>query len=59
MTDFQTSEVDAKLAPINLGPCNSVCWQVFEGWTRFIQSIFVENQEYESGGRLNVNIQHN
>jgi hypothetical protein len=31
MEDFQTAEVDAKLAPVNVGQCNYVFWQIFRG----------------------------
>jgi hypothetical protein len=56
MADFQTSEVDAKLAPVNMGPWNFVYWYILKGWTTFNETIFVKNKKYEHGGRLNVKI---
>jgi len=35
MADDHTSEVEAKLAPINVRPWNFVCWQIFRGSTTF------------------------
>jgi hypothetical protein len=31
MVDVQTFEVDAKLAPVNVGPLYLVYWQIFKG----------------------------
>jgi hypothetical protein len=33
MADVQTSEVDEKLAPLNVGPYNFAYWQIFQWWT--------------------------
>jgi hypothetical protein len=52
--DIQTSEVDAKLSPVNVGPWNFACWQIFKGWTTFNKIDFVKNQKYEHGGWLEV-----
>jgi hypothetical protein len=51
-----TSEVGAKLAPVNMGPWCFVCWQIFTRWTTFNKTVFVKNQKYESGNWLKVKI---
>jgi hypothetical protein len=54
MTDVQTFDVDVKLAAVNVGSWNVVCWYIFKGRQTFNKTIFVINQKYERGGRLNV-----
>jgi hypothetical protein len=53
MVDIQTSEADAKLAPVNMG-WNFVCWYNFEGWTTFSKAILVKtkNTNLEGGWML-------
>jgi hypothetical protein len=53
---FQTSEVDAKLAPVNVGPWHFVCWQIFK-WTTFNKTTFAKNQKYKHCRKLKVKIQ--
>jgi hypothetical protein len=50
MVDVQTSEMDAKLAPVNVGPWNYVCWHIFKGWPTFYEAIFVKNRKYNVEG---------
>jgi hypothetical protein len=47
MVEIQMSEVDAKTAPVNVGPSNFVCWQSFKYWTTFNNTTFAKNQKYE------------
>jgi hypothetical protein len=56
MADFQTSEVDAKLTSVNVGPWKFVFWQVCEGWTTFKNISSVRNEKYEHGGLLKIKI---
>jgi hypothetical protein len=56
MADVQTSEVNAKLAPVTVGPWNVVFWQIFRGWTTFNKTTFAKVQKYEHGGQLIVKI---
>jgi len=54
--DFQTSEVNAKLAPVNMGPWNSVrCLNLIK-WTTFKKTTFARSQKYEYDGRLKFRI---
>jgi hypothetical protein len=51
MADVQTSEMDAKLAPANVGALNYVYCRSSKD-----ETIFVKNKKYEHGGQLNVKI---
>jgi hypothetical protein len=52
--DVQTSEVDAKLELVTVGPWNSVRLQILKWSQTFSKAIFVKNKRYERGGRLKV-----
>jgi hypothetical protein len=54
--DFQTTEVNAKLAPGHVGPYNFACGQVFRGWTTFNKITFARIQKCERAVRLKVKI---
>jgi hypothetical protein len=56
MADVQTSEVDAKLAPVNVGPLNFVYDRSSKDEQLLIRPFFVKNKKYEHGGRLNIKI---
>jgi len=43
MADVQTSEVDAKILTMKVGPWNLVCWQTLKWWRRFNNISFVKN----------------
>jgi hypothetical protein len=51
MVEFWTTEVDAKLAQVNVEPYNFLRWQTFWGWTTFNKTTFARIQKYEHGGR--------
>jgi hypothetical protein len=57
MAGIQTTEVDARLAKVNVEPYNFVCWQIFRGWTTFKKTTFVRIQKYEHGGQQKFKIQ--
>jgi len=40
--DFQTTEVNAKFAPVNVGSWIFLCWQIFNGWTFFSDTTLCE-----------------
>jgi hypothetical protein len=40
MSDIQTSEMDAELASVNVGPWHCAFWYVFKGWTPFNEATF-------------------
>jgi hypothetical protein len=50
MADVRTSEMDAKLSPVNVGSWNCVCWQYFKGYATYNRNSFVINEKYEHGG---------
>jgi hypothetical protein len=52
--DFQTTAVNARLAPINVRPLNFVCRQFIRSWTTFNKTTSAWNQKYEHGGLLKV-----
>jgi hypothetical protein len=54
--DIQISEVDAKLAPVNVWPWTFVFWEIVRGGTTFSKAIFAKNEKYEHGGQLNFKI---
>jgi hypothetical protein len=54
MADVETSEVDEKIAPLNMGTCNFVYWQIFTGRTPFSKTGFLMKQKHESGARLKL-----
>jgi hypothetical protein len=54
MADIQTSEVEARLAPVKVGPLNFVSWNSFRGWEISNEITFAKDQKYEHGGQLNV-----
>jgi hypothetical protein len=41
MAEIQTSEVGAKLTPVNVRPWNFVYWWIFKGRTKSSGAIFV------------------
>jgi hypothetical protein len=50
MTNVETSEVDAKPAPVNVRPLN-VCWSIFKGWTSLSETTYVKiNDKGVEGG---------
>jgi hypothetical protein len=49
MAKVQISEVDSKLAEVNMGPGHSATWQIFEGWTTVYSAIFCEKPNVEGG----------
>jgi hypothetical protein len=56
MVDVQTSEVDAKLVPLNVRPRNFVCRWIVKRCTAFDHISFAKNQKYEHGGKLKAEI---
>jgi hypothetical protein len=56
MVGFQATEMDAKLAPVNLGPYSFVWRQILRRWTTFYKTTFTRFQKYERGRRLKVKI---
>jgi hypothetical protein len=56
VADFQTSEVDAELLPVNMGPWSCVFWQVSVGWTTLNETTLAKNRNYEYGLRLKIKI---
>jgi hypothetical protein len=56
MVEFWTTEVDEKLAQVNVEPYNFLRWQTFWGWTTFNNTTFARIQKYEHGGRLDAKI---
>jgi hypothetical protein len=56
MADVQTFEVDANLAPVNVGPWNFVFCYIFRGLTTFNKTTFAKNEKYEHGGWLKFKI---
>jgi hypothetical protein len=56
MADVQTSEVDAKLAPVIVGPWHFVCCKTLKGWTALNNTILVKRKTYALLSRLKVEI---
>jgi hypothetical protein len=54
--DVQTSEMDGKLAPVDMGQLNFLCRQIFKRRTTFNENFFVKNRTCERGGRFKVKI---
>jgi hypothetical protein len=46
--DIQTSEVDAKPVPVNVGPWRFICWHIFKGWINFNNTFFVKSRKVET-----------
>jgi hypothetical protein len=56
MADVQTSEINAKFAPLNTGPNILYSDRSSEDEHFFNKTIFTKNGMYEHGGRLNFKI---
>jgi hypothetical protein len=56
MADVQTSEVDSKLAPVNVGHEILYTDRSSKDEQLLIRPFLPKNKKYEHGGRLNVKI---
>jgi hypothetical protein len=56
--EFETFELDAKIAPLSLGPWNLVFWQIFIRWTTFNKTTIASKKARTLRSVESLNLLH-